>query len=171
MGDNPSEFNGDDLPVETVSWNDIQEFIKKLNEKTRRKYRLPTEAEWEYAARGGRKSRGYKYAGSDNMDEVAWYWTNSGRISHPIGKLKPNELGLFDMMGNVWEWCLDWYDSDYYKNSHINNPIGPSNGSYRVNRGGSWNFDAAFDTYPSTRSYQSPDYKDSNLGFRLHWTA
>jgi formylglycine-generating enzyme required for sulfatase activity len=138
MGSNPSYFKGDNLPVERVSWNDVQEFIKKLNQKTGQKYRLPTEAEWEYAARGGNKSNGYKYSGSNNKDEVAWYYNNSNSKTHEVGTKAPNELGIYDMTGNVWEWCSDWYDENYYKNSPSNNPKGPNSGDYRVLRGGSW---------------------------------
>ncbi len=141
MGENPSSFQGcDDCPVEQVSWNDVQEFIQKLNAQTGQNYRLPTEAEWEYAARGGQKSQGYQYAGSNNIDEVAWYDGNSGRKTHPVGQKRPNELGLYDMSGNVREWCSDWYGSDYYASSPEFNPRGPASGSSRVVRGGSWRY-------------------------------
>ncbi|MBE0637832.1 MAG: formylglycine-generating enzyme family protein [Bacteroidales bacterium] len=181
---NPSRFSGcDDCPVESVSWNDIQEFIKKLNQKTGKKYRLPTEAEWEYAARGGSAGSPTRYSGSNNIDEVAWYWENSGdkRLSgswdsdkisknncktHPVGRKKPNELGLYDMSGNVWEWCSDWYGSDYYKNSPQNNPQGPASGSYRVLHGGSWNISAQYCRVAYRFSYE-PDPRLSNNGFRL----
>ena len=167
MGGNPSHFKGDDLPVEQVSWNDVQEFIKKLNEKTGKKYRLPTEAEWEYAARGGRNTRGYKYAGSDNFDEVAWHFYNSGYKTHPVGQKEPNELGLYDMSGNVWEWCQDWYELGYYKNSPKNNPTGPVTGSNRVDRrGGSWADNADY-CRVSYRGYYTPDVRRVHLGFRL----
>ena len=136
MGSNPSYFKGDNLPVETVSWNDIQTFIQKLNAKSGKKYRLPTEAEWEYAARGGNQSRGYKYSGSNDIGSVAWYKDNSNRTTHPVGQKQPNELGIYDMSGNVYEWCSDWYGS--YSSSSQTNPTGPSSGSRRVPRGGSW---------------------------------
>jgi formylglycine-generating enzyme required for sulfatase activity len=166
-GYNRSKFKGDDLPIEQFSWDFVQAFIKNLNEKTGRKYRLPTEAEWEYAARGGQNSRGYKYAGSNNIDEVAWYIDNSGKKTHPVGQKKPNELGLYDMSGNVWEWCQDWYDSDYYKNSPKNNPTGPVTGSNRVIRGGSWG-DSAVYCRVSYRDSAAPDYGFfSFIGFRL----
>ncbi|MDR0305887.1 MAG: formylglycine-generating enzyme family protein [Chitinispirillales bacterium] len=136
MGNNPSHFKGNKLPVEQVSWNDIQEFIKKLNTITGRKYRLPTEAEWEYAARGGSNSKNFKYSGSNNIDEVAWYGNNSGSKTRAIGTKRPNELGIYDMSGNVWEWVSDWYD--FYTDTSMTNPTGPSSGSNRVYRGGSW---------------------------------
>ena len=164
MGSNPSGFKGEDLPVENVSWDDCQEFIRKLNEKTKRNFRLPTEAEWEYAARGGNKSQGYKYAGSDTLDDVAWYDDNSGNETHEVGQKKPNELGLYDMSGNVWEWCNDWYDD--YSNSSQNNPQGPSSGSRRVFRGGGWSRSAR-NCRVSLRYFSTPDFRDFNLGLRL----
>ena len=169
MGADPPElkFKGcDNCPVESVSWNDVQTFIRKLNEKTGKRYRLPTEAEWEYAARGGKKSRGYKYAGSNDPDEVAWHNGNSGSKTHPVGRKKPNELGLYDMSGNVWEWCRDWYDKDYYKNSPGNNPKGPSSGSYRVLRGGSW-YSLPQLCRVANRDWVNPWLRGVNYGFRL----
>ena len=142
MNNNPSYFKGDDLPVERVSWDDIQGFLRKINSLSKTQYRLPTEAEWEYAARGGNASRGYQYSGSNNIDEVAWYKNNSNRKTHTVGTKKANELGLYDMSGNVWEWCNDWYDENYYKNSPAQNPKGAQSGSNRVFRGGGWNYDA-----------------------------
>ena len=139
MGNNPSFFKGDSQPVEQVSWNDVQIFIKKLNSITGKHYRLPTEAEWEYAARGGSKSSGYKYSGSDILDNVAWHKGNSARKTHVVGAKVPNELGIYDMSGNVWEWCYDWYG--LYSNLPQNNPKGAKSGSLRVIRGSSWNFD------------------------------
>ena len=138
MGNNPSHFKGEKLPVESVSWEDSQKFINKLNEMTGRGFRLPTEAEWEYAARGGRFSKGYQFSGSDWIDEVAWFELNSQGRPHPVGLKKPNELGLFDMSGNVWEWCQDWYDEDSCMIYNQLNPKGPPTGYYRVTRGGSW---------------------------------
>lgn len=132
MGTNPSYFEHcPDCPVDNVTWYEAVEYAKKVGK------RLPTEAEWEYAARGGNQSRGYQYAGSDNLDAVGWYDGNSGEKTHPVGQKKPNELGLYDMSGNVWEWCADWYDENYYAKSPTINPQGPSSGSIRVLRGGS----------------------------------
>ena len=136
MGSNPSNFIGAKRPVEQVSWNDCQEFVMKLNILTGKCFRLPTEAEWEYAARGGRKSSCYKYAGSNTLEDVAWCDKNSGDETHEVGRKSSNELGLFDMSGNVWEWCSDWEGS--YESAPQTNPSGPSSGSNRVTRGGGW---------------------------------
>ncbi len=163
---NPSHFKGDNLPVESVSWDDIQVFVTKLNQKTGKNFRLPTEAEWEYAARGGNKSQGYIYAGSNNLNEVAWYRDNSNRKTYPVGRKKPNELGIYDMSGNIWEWCQDWYDEDYYKNSPTNNPTGPTSGSNRVLRSCSWYDNAAY-CRVANRDCCSPDYRFHDYGFRL----
>jgi formylglycine-generating enzyme required for sulfatase activity len=165
MGNNPSQFKGDDLPVETVSWNDVQEYLQKLNAKTNSNYRLPTEAEWEYAARGGNKSNGYKYSGSNNIDNVAWYGGNSNSQTHRVGTKEPNELGIYDMSGNVWEWCNDWYGEHYYNNSPQNNPQGPTSGTYRVLRGGSW-LDTPSYVRCAYRYYGDPTYRDFIFGFR-----
>ena len=164
MGSNPSEFKGDYLPVEMVSWDDCQEFIGKLNSMTGRKFRLPTEAEWEYAARGGKKSRGFQYSGSSNIADVAWYDGNSGSKTHPVGTKQANELGIYDMTGNVWEWCQDWYGS--YVNSPQTNPIGANSGSYRVCRGGSWNI-KAWHCRSSYRLYGTPVNRGYSIGLRL----
>ena len=169
MGSNPSFFTGNSQrPVEWVSWNDCQKFISKLNSLTGKNFRLPTEAEWEYAARGGNKSYGYKYSGSNTISNVAWYYDNSAvngtRQTHPVKQKQANELGIYDMSGNVWEWCQDWYGS--YSSSSQTNPTGPSSGSYRVYRGGSWNYDA-FLCRSSDRCWVTPDFKHSGLGFRL----
>ena len=164
MGKNPSRFKGDNNPIEEVSWTDCQEFINKLNTKTGRTFRLPTEAEWEYAARGGNKSRGDKYAGSDNIDEVAWYGNNSERVTHPVKQKKANELGLYDMSGNVWEWCQDWFDR--YGSGKETNPTGRSGGSIRVLRGGSW-FSDAQGCRVAYRGCGDPDNRDGDVGFRL----
>ncbi len=164
MGSNPSYWKGNNLPVEKVSWNDCQQFITRLNQLTGRKFRLPTEAEWEYAASGGVRSRGYKYAGSNDIGSVAWYGDNSGYKTHPVGQKQANELGIYDMAGNVWEWCQDWYGS--YGSSAQTNPMGPSSASYRVYRGGG-SPDYARNCRVSNRSRYSPDYRDYYLGLRL----
>ena len=165
MGGNPSNFkNCEDCPVESVSWDDVQEFLAKLNAKTGKTYRLPTEAEWEYAARGGSQRRGYKYAGSNRLDEVAWYDGNSGDKTHPVGQKKANELGLYDISGNVWEWCSDWYDD--YPSTAQTNPKGPSTGSDRVLRGGSWYFYAEI-CRSAHRGNYGPDFRGNLVGFRL----
>lgn len=164
MESNPSSFKGNNLPVEQVSWNDCQEFIGKLNSITGRKFRLPTEAEWEYAARGGKKSRGYQYSGSSNISDVAWYNGNSGSKTHLVGTKQANELGLYDMCGNVLEWCQNWYGS--YVSSSQTNPTGAVSGSYRVIRGGSWYSSARF-CRSSCRDCGTPGIRNSRLGLRL----
>ena len=164
MGNNPSWFKGDNLPVETVSWDDCQKFISKLNRITGKMFRLPTEAEWEYAARGGNKSRGYQYSGSNNLSDVAWYGDNSGNKTHVVGTKQANELGIYDMSGNVWEWCQDRYGK--YSSSSQVNPTGADIGSHRVGRGGSWNYGAWF-CRSSYRSNNTPCNCFSNFGLRL----
>ena len=164
MGDNPSWFKGDNLPVEQVSWEDCQTFIGKLNGLTGKRFRLPTEAEWEYAARGGNRSNHTQYSGGSMIDDVAWYGGNSGNKTHSVKTKKPNELGLYDISGNVWEWCQDWYG--YYGSNAQTNPTGPGSGSNRVIRGGSWlNF--VRDCRSSFRGNRSPGGHNVNLGFRL----
>ncbi len=186
MGADPSHFKGNSLPVEQVSWYDAVDYCNRLSRKeglipayrisgknvtwdpSANGYRLPTEAEWEYAARGGNRSRGYTYAGSDSAGDVGWYEDNSGSKTHPVGRKRPNELGLYDISGNVWEWCWDWY-GDYSPSSQTD-PRGPSSGFYRVGRGGSWSFGPwtlraanRYDDYPSVRY--------NRLGFRPVRTA
>lgn len=162
MGSNPSMSSGSGrLPVENVSWNDCQIFISYLNLLTDMQFRLPTEAEWEYAALGGQMSQGYIYSGSNDVGEVAWCYENSGSRTHDVGTKTPNELGIYDMSGNVWEWCQDWYGS--YSCSPQTNPAGPSYGSNRVGRGGSsWNVIGV--TY---RAYSKPQTRDYTCGLRL----
>ena len=164
MGSNPSYFKGSRKPVENVSWDDCQEFIRKLNTMTGKQFRLPTEAEWEFASRGGIKSQGYKYSGSNNLNSVAWYDDNSGNTTHDVGQKSPNELGIYDMSGNVWEWCSDWYGN--YSSSSQTNPTGDYSGPFRVYRGGSWNDDARL-CRVSFRGRSTPGYRSIILGFRL----
>ena len=165
MGENPSKFKGKKkCPVENVSWDDCQVFIKKLNMMTGKNFRLPTEAEWEFAARGGINSKGYKYAGGDDIDVIAWYAGNSGDTTHPVGLKSPNELGLYDMSGNVYEWCEDWYGP--YSSSAQKDPKGPSSGSNRVFRGGSLCHYARY-CRVAFRFSHTPGYRNNGLGFRL----
>ena len=164
MGSNPSSYTGDNRPVESVSWNDAQEFCKKLSELTGKRYVLPTEAQWEYAARGGNQSKGYTYSGSSNIDEVAIYYSNSGSGHSKVKSKKPNELGIYDMSGNVWEWCSDWYGG--YSSSSQPNPQGPSSGSDRVLRGGSWHGIASRCRVAYRHSYV-PSITDHRYGFRV----
>ena len=167
MGSNPSKNEkGYDYPVEFVSWEDCQKFISKLNALTGETFRLPTEAEWEYAARGGNKSKGYKFAGGNTLGDVAWYDGNSGQAKHPVATKAANELGLYDMSGNVYEWCQDWYSGSYYSSSPTTNPTGPSTGSYRVLRGGG-GWDNAGGCRVSYRNYHTPTFRFFNLGLRL----
>ena len=165
MGSNPSYFTGDNRrPVEKVSWDDCQEFIEKLNRLTGKNFRLPTEAEWEYAARGGSKSRGYKYSGNNNPDLVAWYDGNSINKTHPVAQKQANELGLYDMSGNVWEWCSDWYGE--YINEVQTNPTGPITGTDYVQRGGSWE-NGSIGVRVSRRSPGTPALRGCYYGLRL----
>jgi len=173
MGSDPSYNSGcDQCPVEQVSWDDVQTFIKKLNAQTGKKYRLPTEAEWEYAARGGSKTNGYLYSGSNNIADVAWYDQNykngntfgSNKTTRPVGTRVANELGIHDMSGNVYEWCSDWYGA--YTSGSQTNPTGPTSGSSRVVRGGSWYFSTRI-VRVSVRGYGDPAVRDLNVGFRV----
>ena len=174
MGRNPSCFKGKNRPVEQVSWDDCQAFIIELNILTGENFRLPTEAEWEYAARGGNKGNGYMYSGSNNIDAVAVYRENSGNKgkdspdygTHEVKSKQPNELGLYDMSGNVWEWCIDWHRLRYYVNSPSYNPRGPVDGLLRVQRGGSWN-KKALTCRVSHRGYNDPAEGSPDSGFRL----
>jgi formylglycine-generating enzyme required for sulfatase activity len=188
MGNNPSNFkngsNAAQRPVEQVSWYDAVAFCNKLSLQEGKSpaynisgtkvtlnqgatgYRLPTEAEWEYAAKGGASTpvQTVKYAGSANLDEIAWTSSNSGNTTHPVAEKKPNALGLYDMTGNVWEWCQDWYGN--YGTTAQSDPAGAASGSYRVSRGGSWLSDASY-ARVSYRDSGTPDNRFSNLGFRL----
>ena len=164
MGSNPSEFKGGDLPVEQVFWDDCQTFISKLNALTGRRFRLPTEAEWEFAARGGNQSRHTQYSGSSSIDDVAWYLNNSDQKTCPVKTKQPNELGIYDMTGNVWEWCQDWYGS--YSSYAQTNPTGTSSGSKRVCRGGGWSYISRY-CRSSYRLGYAPGDCDCELGLRL----
>jgi TonB family protein len=177
MGNNPSKFKGDKRPVENVSWDDVQEFISRLNAATGKKYRLPTEAEWEYAARGGNDynpsrmfSGCYNCTDWDDLDEVAWFYNNSDLRTHNVGtkkKSNPNSTtGIYDMSGNVAEWCSDWYDDKYYRRSAKNNPMGASSGSDRVIRGCHWHSEAP-ECYVCSRDHSSPDKRNDYTGFRV----
>ncbi|GMU90621.1 MAG: hypothetical protein AMXMBFR49_28260 [Chlorobiota bacterium] len=182
MGSNPANFKGSDFPVEQVSWYDVIDFCNRLSDRenlqraytgagdnikcdfTVNGYRLPTEAEWEYAARGGNKNRRLRYSGSDNLDSVGWYDKNSGRKTNKVGEKFQNELGIFDMSGNVWEWCWDWHGN--YGSSAQTNPRGPHSGSCRVVRGGSWD-NLARSCRVASRIHLTPDYQSNIVGFRV----
>jgi formylglycine-generating enzyme required for sulfatase activity len=183
MGSNPSSFKGDNLPVERVSWNEAVEYCNKLSLKegltpayrgsvdslvcnfNASGYRLPTEAEWEYAAKGGNKDYiSYEYSGGKGVDGVAWYSGNSGNKTHPVGTKQPNSLGLYDMSGNVWEWCWDWKGN--YSSGSQTNPVGASSGAYRVSRGGSW-YNGAAGVRSALRFDYTPSGRNNALGFRL----
>ena len=186
MGKNPSNWKGDNLPVENVSWYDVVEFCNKLSEREgltpcytgsgdnircnfkANGYRLPTEAEWEYAARGGKKSKGYKYSGSNTLGDVGWFKDNSGKKTHDVGGKRANELGIYDMSGNVWEWCWDQYGS--YSSGEQTNPTGPATGSSRVIRGGYW-YNSAYYCEVAFRSYSAPSVSNYYIGFRLCRTS
>lgn len=170
MGSNPSRFKecGPDCPVEEVTWDDAQDFAKKLNNLSGKQYRLPTEAEWEYAARSGGKNE--KWAGTSDessLTRYAWYDKNSESSTHKVGLKKPNGLGVYDMNGNVWEWCQDWFNEDYYHDSPKDNPLGSSNGEQRVVRGGG--VKNPFLAEVAVRSKMKPDFKEGrgSVGFRL----
>jgi formylglycine-generating enzyme required for sulfatase activity len=162
MGSNPAHFkNGKDFPVEKVSWNDCQEFIGRLNAMTGGGFRLPTEAEWEYACRAG--STGGRHGG---LDEIAWYLDNSKRTTHPVAGKKPNAWGLHDMPGNVLEWCQDWFEEKYYQKSPASNPHGPESGAYRVVRGSGWR-SSAEGVCCTIRINSAPNYSFNTIGLRL----
>ena len=158
---------GDDYPMYFISWDDCEEFIGKLNEITQMNFRLPTEAEWEFACRGGKNSKKYKYSGSNDIDEVAWYSDNSNASTQPVATKAPNELGIYDMSGNVWEWCSDWYG--FYSRDSQDSPTGPASGDDRVMRGGGFS-SYADETLLHTRNYGNPAKCYNNFGFRLALT-
>ncbi|MDI9337242.1 MAG: SUMF1/EgtB/PvdO family nonheme iron enzyme [Alphaproteobacteria bacterium] len=165
MLSNPSNFIGDSLPVDNVTFDQAIAFILELNRLTNKKYRLPTEAEWEYAGEGGKKSKGFIFAGSNVLNEVAWHHENSNHTTHHVGMLKPNELGIYDMSGNVWEMCFDWY-ADYTTKPQIN-PRGPFLGDVKVMRGGSWELDNDQSWDTDFRGIYTPNHGDNDRGFRL----
>jgi formylglycine-generating enzyme required for sulfatase activity len=167
MGNNPSDFKGPKNPLEHVSWNECQKFLKRLNDKVGgAKFQLPTEAQWEYACRTGSKTR-YCFGDDEKqLGEYAWYNENSGNTTHPVGKKKPNAWGLYDMHGNVWEWCQDWWKDGYYKESPVDDPTGAATGSYRVFRGGSWD-NPARDCRSALRVSHLPGLSDVDLGLRV----
>lgn len=164
MGDNPASSKGDNLPIESANWDSYMQFISKLNSLTGLNFRLPTEAEWEFAARGGNNSKHYQYSGSNNLEEVAWCFSNSNSTTHNVASKKPNELGIYDMSGNVWEYCNDWYGDYSYEST--TNPTGPSNGSDRTFRGGCC-YRASFRCRSSFRNYGNPESRYTNVGIRL----
>lgn len=170
IGYEQSYFRGASRPVEQVSWEESQDFIRKLNKITGESFRLPSEAEWEFAARGGRYSQGYQYAGSDKLKQVGWYEENSTNETKEVGQLLANELGIHDMSGNVYEWCSDWFSDEYYKICHqkgvVENPMGPNKGRHRVTRGGRY-FRRPVDCRVVYRNYVHPENRSDNIGFRL----
>ena len=165
MDNNPSKFKGSKLPVEMLTWVDCQKFITKLNQLTGEQFRLPTEAEWEFAARGGNKRKKYKYCGGNVLEDLAWFGDNSGGKTHKVGTKRANELGIFDMSGNVWEWCGDWYGS--YNPSQQENPTGPDQSSERVIRGGGWNDGASSCRISNRLNWDANNRSIGNLGLRL----
>lgn len=167
MGKNPSKNKDTSLPVTDVTWNDCQKFIKKLNKILGLSFRLPTEAEWEYAARGGNHSKNYIFSGGDILGDVAWCYGNSQHRLHSVGMKSPNELNIYDMTGNVREWCNDWYDTYYYRNSAERNPKGPDSGDYKVVRGGDYSMYYPKDIFTFSRDSKFPDWSDSETGLRL----
>jgi len=164
MGKNPSWVNGPTNPVETVSWDDAAEFCRRLSEKTRQTVRLPTEAEWEYACRAGTQTAFSFGDDPSALGDYAWWTGNSGKTTHPVGQKKPNSWGLYDMHGNVWEWCADWYGE--YPKGPVTDPSGPATGDSRVVRGGSWLYGDAAYFRCAFRSYNVPSFLFSYYGFR-----
>ncbi len=166
MGTNPSRFTGDaQRPVEQVSWHDAVEFCRLLSQKEGRTYRLPTEAEWEYACRSGSKTRFCFGDDESQLGEYAWFAGNNANTTHPVGQKRPNPWGLYDMHGNVWEWCADWHAGDYYAQSPLDDPVGPSSGEFRVLRGGSW-YDSPYFARSADRLRLTPELRFHYLGFR-----
>jgi formylglycine-generating enzyme required for sulfatase activity len=167
MGSNPSGFKGENLPVERVSYFEAEEFCKRASKLTKQTFRLPAEAEWEYACRAGTKTKFYIGDNDAAQEQAGWFKENSETKTHPVGQKKPNAWGLFDMQGNVWQWCQDWYGKDYYGKSEAANPQGPAQGTHRVMRGGSWNFPSGDCCRSARRSLLRPDDLDTYIGFRV----
>jgi len=166
MGTSPAAFQGNERPVEGVSWEDASEFCRRLGAQERETYRLPTEAEWEYVCRAGSRSA-FCYGDDDTrLGEFAWYDASAGPKTHPVGSRKPNDWGIYDMHGNVWEWCQDWYGEDFYSTGPSTDPKGPSTGEYRVLRGGCWYNRPVF-CRSARRDFNRPDYRDDGIGFRV----
>ena len=166
MGLNPSHFKGRDFPAELVSWHDTQEFCRKLSESMKQTARLPTEAEWEYACRAGTTTAYYSGDAEVSLERVAWYGENSQNTTHSVGQKEPNKFGLYDMHGNVYQWCQDWHGSDYYKKSAAENPTGPVQGAERSLRGGSWN-EIPHCCRSAYRYWYGPEYRTALFGFRI----
>jgi len=166
MGYNPSQFACMKCPVNDMSWEQLQDFLQKLSERTGRKFRLPTEAEWEYAAQGGKKTQGFLYSGSNDLAEVGWLKFNGNDRQHEVGQLKPNELGLYDMNGNAWELCEDWYDPKFYTRSEAKNPVNTKPAKYRVSRGASWMSPSKY-CFRWARNNDHPHHRRGNGGFRV----
>lgn len=166
MGYNPSQAACGNCPVNDMSWDQLQDFLKKLSEKTGKKFRLPTEAEWEYAAQGGKLTKGFLYSGSNELTEVGWLKMNGNDQQHEVGQLKPNELGLYDMNGNAWELCEDWYDPKFYARSLAENPVNTNPSTYRVSRGASWMSPSEY-CFRWARNNDHPHHRRGNGGFRV----
>ena len=166
MGSNPSKFQGKDNPVEQVSWDDAQEFLKKLSEQTKQTVRLPTEAEWEYGCRAGTTTTYYSGDTETDLARAAWYEANSKDTTHPAGQKEPNKFGLYDMHGNVWQWCQDYYDKDFYGKAEAENPSGPAQGTLRVMRGGSWDH-YSITCRAASRDGRNPGSRFNYFGFRI----
>jgi formylglycine-generating enzyme required for sulfatase activity len=170
VGMNPSRFKGKDNPIEMVSWDDAQAFCKKLNDLTHQAARLPTEAEWEYSCRAGTTTAYYFGDNEADLDRVAWHYWNSKKMTHPVGQKEPNAFGLYDMHGNVWQWCEDRFRKDYYGKSETENPKGPSEGAYRLLRGGSWRYDTVY-CRSASRFPNSAGNRGDYYGFRVVLTV
>ena len=166
IGTNPSNFKGKDNPVETVSWDDAQKFCEKLSELSHQAVRLPTEAEWEYGCRAGTTTTYYSGDTDKDLDRVAWYGANSKSTTHPVGQKEPNVFGLYDMHGNIWQWCQDFYGEDYYGKSEAENPQGPTQGAFRVLRGGSW-YGGPVYCRSAGRFGSGPGGRSYGVGFRV----